>query len=121
MTSSARIAFFLLATLAFGCATSGPSGGGGASAVSVEDRDHVDKLQEAIGVQGRQLFAAQAEANHDCARVCLLVGNICSLAEKVCAIAARYPATDPVALDCLDARSRCQRAREAAATCACRE
>jgi hypothetical protein len=118
MAYPARVVLFLLATFAAGCATS-PSPG--PSALSPEDRELVDKLQEAIGVQGRQLYAAQAEAAPDCARVCLLVGNICSLAEKICGIATRYPATDPVAADCLDARGRCQRARETAATCACRQ
>jgi hypothetical protein len=88
--------------------------------VTAEDRDLLEAMKEAIGVQGNSLYAAQATASPDCARVCLLVGNICALAEKICALAARYPATDPVAADCLDARARCRHAQEAASACACR-
>jgi hypothetical protein len=81
----------------------------------------LDAMKEAIGVQGSSLYAAQATASPDCARVCLLAGNICALAERICAIAARYPAGDPVAGECLDGRERCRHAYEAAAACACKQ
>ena len=121
MTATARRALLLLALLA-ACATSSPhEPATGPSSLTAEDRDAVDKLNEAMGIQGRQLYAAQAAAAPDCARVCLLVGNICALAEKVCVVAARYPASDPVAADCLDARARCRHAQETASSCACRQ
>jgi hypothetical protein len=101
------------------CATGAPAPGG-ASAVTPEDREMVDAMKEAIGVQGRSLYAAQAATAPDCARVCLLVGNICALSEKICGIAARYPVGDPIAADCVDARGRCQHARDASDACACR-
>jgi hypothetical protein len=77
-------------------------------------------LKEAIGAQGRALYAAQATPAPDCARVCQPVGNICALAEKICVIASRHPEGDPIAADCVDARARCQHARESATACACR-
>jgi hypothetical protein len=119
---TARHPLLMLALLA-ACATSSPHepATGGASSLTAEDRDAVDKLNEAMGIQGRQLYAAQATAAPDCARVCRLVGNICALAEKVCAVAARYPASDPVAADCVDARARCRQAQETASSCACRQ
>ena len=118
----ARRTLLLFALLA-ACATSSPHqpSHGGASAVTAEDEDMLDAMKEAIGVQGRQLYAAQATAAPDCARVCHLVGNICALAEKICAIAARYPASDPVAAECLDARAGCRQAQESSSACACRQ
>ena len=101
----------LVAVLGVACATGAPSPGG-ASAVTPEERDEVDALKEAIGAQGRALYAAQASPAPDCARVCLLVGNICALAQKICGIAGRYPEGDPIATDCVDARARCQHARD---------
>jgi hypothetical protein len=109
----------LLAGLLAACATGGsPSG---ASSVSAEERDEVEAVKEAIGAQGRALYAAQAAPAPDCARVCQLVGNICALAEKMCGIAAHYPEADPIATDCVDARGRCQHARDTATACACRQ
>src|SRR6185295_14499428 len=77
---------------------------------STQDREEVDALKEAIGAQGRALHAAQATPAPDCARVCQPVGNICALAEKICAIASRHPEGGPIAADCVDARARCQQA-----------
>jgi hypothetical protein len=113
----------LVCALLAACATSPPPGPshGPASAVTAEDENLLDAMKEAIGVQGRSLYAAQATAAPDCARVCHLVGNICALAEKICGIAARYPASDPVAAECLDARAGCRQAHESASACACRQ
>jgi hypothetical protein len=109
----------VLAALLAACATgASPSG---ASSVSAEDRDEVEAMKEAIGAQGRALYAAQAAPAPDCARVCQLVGNICALAQKICGIAARYPEGDPIVTDCVDARGRCQHARDTATACACRQ
>src|SRR4029077_14807328 len=86
ITRPVRVTLLLLATLAVACATSAPRetapAGEGPSVVSPEDREMVDRMNEGIGIQGRQLFAAQAEAAPDCPRVCQLVGNICGLSEK---------------------------------------
>jgi hypothetical protein len=109
----------LLAALLAACATgASPSG---ASSASAEERDEVEAVKEAIGAQGRALYAAQAAAAPDCARVCQLVGNICALAQKMCGIASHYPEGDPIATDCVDARGRCQHARDTATDCACRQ
>jgi hypothetical protein len=67
-----------------------------------------------------ELGAARAQAAPDCTRACTLVADICGLAEKICAIAARVPPDDPVAARCADGRARCARARnDTADRCGC--
>ena len=58
------------------------------------------------------LQIAQSQAEPDRPRIRLLGRNICTLAEHICTIAARYPAGDPIAATCADGRGRCARAKE---------
>ena len=78
-------------------------------------------MKEAIGARGARSTRPRPPRAPDCARVCQLVGNICAMAQKICGIAVRHPEGDPIAADCVDARARCQHARESATACACRQ
>jgi hypothetical protein len=47
------------------------------------------------------------------------IRKVCALADRICAIASRYPPADSVSARCADGRARCQRAREKTAGCSC--
>jgi predicted small lipoprotein YifL len=121
MNVAARLALMaLLAAMVAGagCASSGPRETPPAqtasppSAATLADRQQIEVMREVLGGQARVLDAEQSEATPDCSRIRLLARNICTLAEHICAIAARYPAGDPIADTCSDARARCRRASE---------
>ncbi len=115
-----RLQIVLLATLVagVGCASSGPreapaaQPAGPPSAATPADRAQLDAIREVLDGQSHALDTEQLEAAPDCSRIRLLARNICTLAEHICAIAARYPAGDPIADGCADARLRCRRAGE---------
>jgi hypothetical protein len=124
MTVPARFALLaLLATVVaefgfgFGCASSGPRETaprtqGPLSAATPVDLQEIEAMREVLDGQSRALDAEQSDVTPDCTRIRLLARNICTLAEHICAIAARYPAGDPIADSCNDARARCRRASE---------
>jgi hypothetical protein len=104
----------LAALLAAGCAAAPPPGHPAhPSALSAEDRNQIEAAEQVMRAKEDELAAARAGAAPDCARLELLAGNVCALAEKICTIAARYPPDDPVAARCTDARARCARSRDA--------
>ena len=82
------------------------------SAATPADLQQVAAIREVVDGQSRALDAEQSQAEPDCSRIRLLARNICTLAEHICAIAARYPAGDPIADSCADGRARCRRANE---------
>jgi hypothetical protein len=113
----------LLAVTAVACAAA-PSDRridrGRPSAATEVERREIDDDAANIRHSEAALGALRSEAAPDCPRACGLTANVCVLAERICAIAARYPPDDPVAAQCADGRSRCLRDREAtAARCAC--
>jgi hypothetical protein len=115
-----RLSLVLLATIVAGagCAPMEPREGGPPrhgpppSAATPADLQQVESIREVMDGQGRALDAEHAQAAPDCSRIRLLGRNICTLAEHICAIAARYPAGDPIAESCADGRGRCVRAKE---------
>jgi hypothetical protein len=110
-----------LAALACACASSAPyDRPGSPSALTDEDRRSLEGAEGELEAASRKLDASQAAPAPDCGRACTLASNVCELAGKVCEIASRYPAGDPVAARCTDARARCGRAHEKTASCGCR-
>jgi hypothetical protein len=114
-----RLQIALLSTIVAGagCASSGPreapaQPAGPPSAATAADHAQIESIREVLDGQSRALDTEQLEAAPDCSRIRLLARNICTLAEHICAIAARYPAGDPIADSCADARMRCRRAGE---------
>jgi hypothetical protein len=116
-----RAAFAVLASVtALACAAAPQYGRPGApSGVTSEDAQRLESAERDLAPAVRELDAAAVGPAQDCPRACTLAGTICQLAERICAIAGRYPADDPVAARCPDARTRCQRARAKTAACAC--
>ena len=77
-----------------------------------------DQRAEALDQQFLALTASSAPP--DCQRVCGLVGQICDLSERICALAGRH--RDDVELEgrCTTAEQRCRRAQERSASrCSC--
>ena len=119
-TMPRRLRLALLAILVFGagCASSGPietgppRPAGPRSAATPADLEQVATIREVVDGQSRELDAEQSQAEPDCSRIRLLARNICTLAEHICQIAARYPAGDPIRDSCNDGRGRCHRAGE---------
>jgi len=121
----------LLWLLAAGCAATTPNPPprdhslgapppGQPAAIAPADSAELEQLAAALADRERALNAAHAESAPDCDRVCPLANNVCTLAQRICAIAARYPDQPAVAATCADARTRCQRARQAASErCPC--
>jgi len=115
-----RLRIALLATIVAGagCASSEPRETAGTrpapppSAATPADLQQVESIREVLDGQGRALEGEQSQAEPDCSRIRLLGRNICTLAEHICAIAARYPAGDPLAASCADGKGRCARAKE---------
>ena len=111
----------LLATIVLGagCAssmppeTAQPTPSAPRSAATPADLQEVEVIREVVDGQSRTLEAEQSQAEPDCTRVRLLARNICTLAEHICKIAARYAAAgDPIGDSCSDAKRRCGRAEE---------
>jgi hypothetical protein len=115
-----RLRTALLATVVAcaGCASSEPREVGTARpavrppAAAPPDLQQVEAIRDVADGQSRALDAEQSQAAPDCSRIRLLARNICTLAEHICAIAARYPAGDPIADTCVDGKGRCARAKE---------
>lgn len=115
-----RLWIALLATIviAAGCASSGPIETGPPppaaprSAATPAELQQVEAIREVLDGQSRELDAQQSQAEPDCSRIRLLARNICTLAEHICQIAARYPTGDPIRDSCSDAKRRCARAGE---------
>ena len=113
-----RIALFATVVALAGCASSEPREiaparpTGPPSAATPADLQQVESIREVLDGQSRALDTEQSQAQPDCSRIRLLGRNICTLAEHICAIAARYPAGDPIAQSCTDGRGRCARAKE---------
>lgn len=83
-----------------------------ATPLTVPERESLDALAAALGRVDLDLGQSFVGGEPDCNRACLLRGHICSLAERICAIAGRHP-DDPQARErCRDARERCRRAQE---------
>ncbi len=58
----------------------------------------IESIREVLDGQSRALDTEQSQTEPDCSRIRLLERNICTLAEHICAIAARYLAAgDPIA------------------------
>jgi hypothetical protein len=124
MIGRAALATAAACLLMAACAAAPGREGAGArrpSAASADDLRHIDDAEQAMRTGAAELEAHRADSDQpSCARACLLQQNICGLAERICAIAAPYPADDPVAARCVDARARCGRARQAVASrCSC--
>jgi hypothetical protein len=113
-----RIALFATVVAGAGCASSEPRElaptrpAAPPSAATPADLQQVESIREVLDGQSRALDTEQSQAEPDCSRIRLLGRNICTLAEHICAIAARYPAGDPIAESCTDGRGRCARAKE---------
>jgi hypothetical protein len=115
-----RLRIGLLATIVIGagCASSGPIETGSPppaaprSVATPADLQQAESIREVVDGQSRELDAEQSQAEPDCSRIRLLARNICTLAEHICQIAARYPAGDPIRDSCSDAKRRCSRAGE---------
>jgi hypothetical protein len=113
-----RIALLATVVAGAGCASSEPRESGPTrpaappSAATPADLQQVESIREVLDGQSRALDTEQSQAEPDCSRIRLLGRNICTLAEHICAIAARYPAGDPIAASCIDGRGRCARAKE---------
>jgi hypothetical protein len=112
----ARAAALLVALSTCACGTAHPPTGPPLPAAELES---LATLGEALERVDRD-FAHSLEAAADCERACLFVGHICTLAERICAIAGRHPDDAPARARCRDARERCRHAHErAAARCRC--
>jgi hypothetical protein len=113
-----RIALFATVVALAGCASSAPREiaparpAAPASAATPADLQQIESIREVLDGQSRALDTEQSQAEPDCSRIRLLGRNICTLAEHICAIAARYPAGDPIAATCADGKGRCARAKE---------
>ncbi len=117
-TQQLRIALLATIVITAGCARSGPIETGPPaptaprSAATPADLQQIEAIREVVDGQSRELDAEQSQAEPDCSRIRLLARNICTLAEHICKIAARYPAGDPIRDTCSDAKRRCGRAGE---------
>lgn len=113
-----HLALFATIVLGAACASSAPPEMAQAapttprSAATPADRQEVEAVREVVDGQGRTLEAEQSQPEPDCTRVRLLARNVCTLAEHICKVAARYPAGDPIGDSCSDAKRRCGRAEE---------
>lgn len=118
MLQRLRIASLATIVIVCGCARSGsietgpPPPAAPGSAATPADLQQVEAIREVVDGQSRELDAEQSQAEPDCSRIRLLARNICTLAEHICEIAARYPAGDPIRESCNDAKRRCGRAGE---------
>lgn len=52
----------------------------------------------------------QAEQAPNCTRVCMLLGNICRLADKICIISKRYPDSPELNSSCREGHRSCGKA-----------
>jgi hypothetical protein len=116
------VAAALVAVVTFGCAAAPPResqqirppAAGGA------DLQAADEAEAALRRADDELTALRTAPAPDCPRACALAANVCALSERICLIAGRYPADDPLARRCADGRARCARSRAAVVpTCGC--
>ncbi len=78
---------------------------------------NVAKVETYLAQRESELRLAAADAQPDCARVCMLVEQICGLSRRICDLAGQDAG---LRARCDDATARCTRARSlAAGRCAC--
>jgi len=106
----------LLALVAAACA---PAYRQGPQPSWTEERSALEDAERRLHQQERLLYAPRTETERDCPRACNLVANICGLADRICAIAARYPEDRGTGARCQDGRARCRHARDAISGCGC--
>jgi hypothetical protein len=118
---SGRFGWLVVAGWLAGCAAAPSKPGPGAEPAVPPGDEAAVAWMYIVGFDAQLDQGLAAQQAPTCAYVCELVGNICSLGEHICTLAARNPGDAGLASMCRDGRGRCQHARERAqkADCPC--
>ena len=118
LTLGAMLFVCALAPLGVGCGGSATLYRGD---VSVEpERENPVRLEAEQREAAEQLDGLLASPERSCDGVCELEALICDLSERICGIAERHPSDAAMRSRCVDAQSRCDRARQRVAErCSC--